>query len=77
METTCTAEAVLAALAEADATAVPTSRLAAALGVPKPYVTVHLQQLALEGRVGFNTHRGVRRWRLTRAGWSAAAALSG
>jgi DNA-binding IclR family transcriptional regulator len=56
---------VLAALAGFEATAVETGRLAAALDAPKPYVTTHLQQLALRDLVAFNTHRGVRRWRLT------------
>ena len=58
---------VLAALADCGPTAVPTARIAAALDAPKPYVTVHLQQLALKGLVGFNTHEGTRRWRLTSA----------
>jgi DNA-binding IclR family transcriptional regulator len=58
---------VLGALADCEATAVPTARLATALDAPKPYVTAHLQQLALQGLVGFNTHEGTRRWRLTRA----------
>ena len=59
---------VLRALAGFDATAVRTGALAADIGVPVPYLTTHLQQLALTGLVGFNTHRGVRRWRLTPAG---------
>ncbi|WP_336326854.1 hypothetical protein [Halovenus sp. HT40] len=58
---------ILAALAECDETAVSTARISAALDAPKPYVTVHLQQLALRGLVGFNTHKGTRRWRLTEA----------
>lgn len=58
---------VLAALADCEPTAVPTARIAAALDAPKPYVTAHLQQLALRGLVGFNTHEGTRRWRLTGA----------
>lgn len=56
---------VLAALADCEPTAVSTARIAAALDAPKPYVTAHLQQLALQGLVGFNTHEGTRRWRLT------------
>jgi len=66
-----TGDAVLAALARFDRTAVPTAELAAALDAPKPYLTTHLQQLALRGLVGFDTHRGVRRWRLTAAGREA------
>lgn len=62
-----TNDEVLAALEECEATAVPTSHLSAVLDAPKPYVTTHLQQLALQGLVGFNTHKGVRRWRLTAA----------
>lgn len=58
---------ILAALAECEPTAVPTARIAAAVDAPKPYVTAHLQQLALQGLVGFNTHKGTRRWRLTEA----------
>jgi len=65
---------VLAALATFEQTAVPTARIAAAVDAPKPYVTTHLQQLALSGLVGFNTDRGVRRWRLTTAGREAPAA---
>jgi len=56
---------VLAVLEDCEATAVPTAHISARLEAPKPYVTTHLQQLALKGVVGFNTHRGVRRWRLT------------
>jgi DNA-binding MarR family transcriptional regulator len=66
-----TGDSVLAALARFDRTAVPTAELAATLDAPKPYLTTHLQQLALDGLVGFNTHRGVRRWRLTAAGREA------
>lgn len=62
-----TSDEVLAALAEFETTAVPTARLSTTLDAPKPYVTTHLQQLALQGLVGFNTHKGVRRWRLTAA----------
>jgi len=58
---------ILAALAECEETAVSTARISATLDAPKPYVTAHLQQLALKGLVGFNTHEGVRRWRLTEA----------
>jgi len=68
-----TGDAVLAALARFDRTAVPTAELAADLDAPKPYLTTHLQQLALQGFVGFNTHRGVRRWRLTATGREATA----
>lgn len=66
-----TTDAVLTALARRDRTAVPTATLAADLDAPSPYLTTHLQQLALQGLVGFNTHRGVRRWRLTAAGREA------
>lgn len=62
---------VLAAVAGCDRTAVETAEIAGALDAPKPYVTTHLQQLALTGLVGFNTHEGVRRWRLTPAGEDA------
>lgn len=62
-----TNDEVLAALADCEGTTVSTARLSAALDAPKPYVTVHLQQLALKGLVGFNTHNGTRRWRLTEA----------
>ncbi|MXR50386.1 hypothetical protein GRX03_02025 [Halovenus sp. WSH3] len=62
-----TNDEVLTALAECEGTAVSTARVSAALDAPKPYVTVHLQQLALKGLVGFNTHKGTRRWRLTEA----------
>lgn len=66
-----TTDAVLTALAREERTAVPTASLATALDAPTPYLTTHLQQLALDGLVGFNTHRGVRRWRLTAAGRAA------
>ncbi|WP_058991841.1 hypothetical protein [Haloarcula sp. CBA1127] len=62
-----TNDEVLAVLEDCEATAVPTAHISARLSAPKPYVTTHLQQLALKGLVGFNTHRGVRRWRLTTA----------
>jgi len=62
---------VLRALSGFEATAVRTASIAAELGVPAPYLTTHLQQLALTGLVGFNTHEGVRRWRLTAAGRAA------
>lgn len=68
-----TGDAVLAALARFERTAVPTAELAADLDTSTPYLTTHLQQLALRGLVGFNTHRGVRRWRLTAAGRDATA----
>lgn len=68
-----TGDAVLAALARFDRTAVPTAELAADLDTSTPYLTTHLQQLALQGLVGFNTHRGVRRWRLTATGREATA----
>lgn len=66
-----TSDEVLAALADCEGTAVSTARISAALDAPKPYVTVHLQQLALRGLVGFNTHKGTRRWRLTDAAETA------
>lgn len=66
-----TNEDVLSALEDCEATAVRTAHISARLDAPKPYVTTHLQQLALEGIVGFNTHRGVRRWRLTPAARTA------
>jgi DNA-binding MarR family transcriptional regulator len=69
-----TGDAVLAALARFERTAVPTAELAADLETTTPYLTTHLQQLALQGLVGFNTHRGVRRWRLTAAGREATGA---
>ncbi|EMA04582.1 hypothetical protein SAMN05443574_11678 [Haloarcula vallismortis] len=62
-----TNDEVLAVLEDCEMTAVPTAHISARLSAPKPYVTTHLQQLALKGVVGFNTHRGVRRWRLTTA----------
>jgi DNA-binding MarR family transcriptional regulator len=68
---TLTTDEVLTALARTDRTAVATGSLAAALDTATPYLTTHLQQLALRGLVGFNTHRGVRRWRLTAAGRAA------
>ncbi len=66
-----TGDAVLAALARREHRTVPTAALATDLDAPKPYLTTHLQQLACQGLVGFNTHRGVRRWRLTAAGRAA------
>lgn len=67
-----TNDEVLAVLKDCEATAVPTAHISARLSAPKPYVTTHLQQLALKGLVGFNTHRGVRRWRLTTAARAAS-----
>ena len=66
-----TNDEVLAVLEDCEATAVPTAHISARLDAPKPYVVTHLQQLALKGLVGSNTHRGVRRWRLTPAARSA------
>lgn len=68
---------VLRALAGFEATAVRTAELSAELDVPVPYLTTHLQQLALTGLVGFDTHEGVRRWRLTAAGRAALAGRRG